>query len=100
MTCPICGKSSWVKSNPAGRCRSCLDKLKKRRNTPGDKERSWHMASDAARREKGKNGTAHKKDKGKMKSEGELAKKIQSAESNTGENLSPKKKNNRKENET
>lgn len=96
MTCPICGKSSWIKSNPSGRCRACLDKLKKRRNTPGDSERAWHQASDAARREKGKNGTAHKKSHGKMKSEGELAKKIQAAESKAGEKLSPDRKDNSK----
>lgn len=96
MTCPVCGKKSWIKSNPSGRCRSCLDKLRKRRNTPGDKERAWHMASDAKRREEGKNGTAHKKHKGKMKSEGELAKKIQRAEEKTGEKLSPDRKDNSK----
>ena len=96
MTCPVCGKPSAIKSNPSGRCRACLNKLRKERNTPGSKERSYHMASDAARREKGKNGTAHKKSKGKMKSEGEIAKQIQAAESKAGEKLSPDRKDNAK----
>src|ERR1700689_4941045 len=63
-SCPRCGKPSANSSNPQGRCSSCLKKLKTAKHTPGSSQRAQTKADDALRRQKGKNGTAHKKASG------------------------------------
>lgn len=92
-SCPRCGKSSANKSNPAGRCSSCLKKLKTAKHTPGHYLRAHMKADDALRRQKGKNGTAKKKSKG-LGSRESIVKQTQSAEKKTGQKLSPDRKNN------
>src|SRR5581483_2122877 len=62
--CPRCGGKSANPSNPSGRCRHHLDKLAHDKKTPGHWQRAQTKADDALRRQKGKNGTAHKKTKG------------------------------------
>lgn len=91
--CPRCGKASANKSNPQGRCRACLNKLKTAKKTPGHWQRAQTKADDALRRQKGKNGTAHKKSKG-LGSRKSIVKQVESAERKTGQKLSPDRKNN------
>ena len=93
--CPRCGKTSANKSNPAGRCRSCLSKLKTAKHTPGHYLRAHMKADDALRRQKGKNGTAKKKSSG-LGSRESIVRQTQSAEKRTGQKLSPDRKNNSK----
>jgi hypothetical protein len=94
-TCPRCGKPSANKSNPSGRCRSCLNKLKHAKKTPGHWQRAQTKADDALRRQKGKNGTAHKKSSG-LGTRESIVKQTQSAEKKTGQKLSPDRRNNSK----
>lgn len=91
--CPRCGGASANKSNPSGRCSSCLSKLKSAKKTPGHWQRAQTKADDALRRQKGKNGTAHKKSKG-LGNRASIVKQTQSAEKKTGQKLSPDRKNN------
>jgi ribosomal protein S27AE len=91
--CPRCGGASANKSNPAGRCSACLKKLSSNKKKPGHWQRAQTKADDALRRQKGKNGTAHKKSKG-LGSRASIVKQTQSAEKKTGEKLSPDRKNN------
>lgn len=93
--CPRCGKSSANSSNPQGRCSSCLKKLSSAKKKPGSWQRAQTKADDALRRQKGKNGTAHKKSSG-LGSRKSIVKQTQSAEKKTGEKLSPDRKNNAK----
>ncbi len=93
--CPRCGGASANKSNPQGRCKACLGKLKTAKKTPGHWQRAQTKADDALRRQKGKNGTAHKKSSG-LGSRDSIVKQTQSAEKKTGEKLSPDRKNNGK----
>ena len=60
---------------------------------PGSWQRAQTKADDALRRQKGKNGTAHKKSKG-LGSRKSIVKQTQSAEKKTGQKLSPDRKNN------
>jgi hypothetical protein len=93
--CPRCGKPSANKSNPQGRCSACLKKLKTAKKTPGHWQRAQTKADDALRRQKGKNGTAHKKSKG-LGTRKSIVKQTQTAEKKTGEKLSPDRKQNGK----
>lgn len=93
--CPRCGGASAQKGNPAGRCSACLKKLKTAKKTPGHWQRAQTKADDALRRQKGKNGTAHKKSSG-LGSRKSIVKQTQSAEKKTGQKLSPDRKNNGK----
>ena len=88
-SCPRCGKSSANSSNPQGRCSACLKKLAANKKKPGHWQRSQTKFDDAKRRENGKNGTAHKKSKGRVKSRKAFVHKFQSDEKKTGEKLSP-----------
>jgi hypothetical protein len=94
-SCPRCGKPSANKSNPQGRCSACLKKLASNKKKPGHWQRAQTKADDALRRQKGKNGTAHKKSSG-LGSRDSIVKQTQSAERKTGEKLSPDRKNNGK----
>ena len=91
--CPRCGGTSSNSSNPSGRCSSCLKKLKSAKKTPGHWQRAQTKADDALRRQKGKNGTAHKKSSG-LGTRESIVKQTQSAEKKTGQKLSPDRKNN------
>jgi hypothetical protein len=93
--CPRCGGKSANASNPSGRCSSCLKKLASNKKKPGHWQRAQTKADDALRRQKGKNGTAHKKTSG-LGSRKSIVKQTQSAEKKTGEKLSPDRKNNGK----
>ena len=93
-SCPRCGKASANKSNPAGRCSSCLKKLKTAKKTPGHWQRAQTKFDDLKRRENGKNGTASKKTKGRIKSRKEFVGKFKSDEKKIGEKLSPDRKDN------
>ncbi len=92
-SCPRCGKPSANKSNPAGRCSACLAKLAANKKKPGHYLHEHKVADDALRRQKGKNGTAHKKSKG-LGSRSSIIKQVHSAEKKTGQVLSPDRKNN------
>jgi hypothetical protein len=91
--CPRCGGASANKGNPAGRCRKHLSKLAADKKKPGSWQRAQTKADDALRRQKGKNGTAHKKTSG-LGSRASIVKQTQSAEKKTGQKLSPDRKNN------
>lgn len=93
--CPRCGGASANKSNPSGRCSACLSKLSAAKKKPGSWQRAQTKADDALRRQKGKNGTAHKKSSG-LGSRKSIVKQTQSAEKKTGQKLSPDRKNNGK----
>lgn len=93
--CPRCGGKSANASNPSGRCSACLKKLASNKKKPGHWQRAQTKADDALRRQKGKNGTAHKKSSG-LGSRASIVKQTQSAEKKTGEKLSPDRKNNGK----
>jgi hypothetical protein len=90
--CPRCGGKS-ASGKPSGRCSACLKKLKTAKKTPGHWQRAQTKADDALRRQKGKNGTAHKKSSG-LGSRDSIVKQTQSAEKKTGQKLSPDRKNN------
>jgi hypothetical protein len=94
-SCPRCGGTSANKSNPSGRCSACLKKLASNKKKPGHWQRAQTKADDALRRQKGKNGTAHKKSKG-LGNRASIVKQTQSAEKKTGQKLSPDRKNNGK----
>ena len=93
--CPRCGGKSANPSNPSGRCRKHLNKLSADKKKPGSWQRAQTKADDALRRQKGKNGTAHKKSSG-LGNRDSIVKQTQSAEKKTGQKLSPDRKNNGK----
>jgi hypothetical protein len=93
--CPRCGGTSANSSNPVGRCKACLAKLRTAKKTPGSGQRAQTKADDALRRQKGKNGTAHKKSSG-LGSRESIVKQTKNAERKTGQKLSPDRKNNAK----
>ena len=93
--CPRCGKASANKSNPSGRCSSCLKKLAAAKKTPGHWQRAQTKADDALRRQDGKNGTASHKSKGRGDRKS-IVKQVQRAEKKHGEKLSPDRKDNSK----
>lgn len=92
--CPRCGGKSANASNPSGRCRACLNKLASAKKKPGSAQRAQTKFDDSKRRENGKNGTAHKKSKGRVKSRKQFVSKFQSDEKKTGTKLSPDRKDN------
>lgn len=94
-TCPRCGGPSANPNNPSGRCKKCLAKLREMKKKPGNYLHEHKVADDALRRQKGKNGTAHKKHKG-IGSRKEIISKVHSAEKKTGQVLSPDRKDNSK----
>src|SRR5271165_4799058 len=93
--CPRCGGKSANPSNPSGRCSACLKKLAHAKKTPGHWQRAQTKADDALRRQKGKNGTAHKKSSG-LGTRASIVRQTKSAERKTGQKLSPDRKNNGK----
>ncbi len=94
-SCPRCGKPSKNKSNPAGRCSACLSKLAANKKKVGHYLHEHKVADDALRRQKGKNGTAHKKSSG-LGSRKSIIKQTHAAESKAGRVLSPDRKDNSK----
>lgn len=86
--CPRCGSASKNKSNPAGRCSSCLKKLATAKKTPGHWQRSQTQADGALRRQRGKNGSAPGTSKGNGNRK-EIIDKMSRAEKKTGQKLSP-----------
>ena len=94
-SCPRCGKPSANKSNPSGRCSSCLKKLASNKKKPGHYLHEHKVADDALRRQKGKNGTAHKKSSG-LGSRKSIISQTHAAEAKTGQVLSPDRKDNSK----
>lgn len=94
-SCPRCGKASKNKSNPAGRCSSCLSKLASNKKKVGHYLHEHKVADDALRRQKGKNGTAHKKSSG-LGSRKEIISATHNAEKRAGRVLSPDRKDNSK----
>ncbi len=94
-SCPRCGKASANKSNPSGRCSACLKKLAANKKKVGHYLHEHKVADDALRRQKGKNGTAHKKSSG-LGSRKSIIKQTHAAEAKTGQVLSPDRKDNSK----
>lgn len=94
-SCPRCGKPSKNKSNPSGRCASCLKKLAANKKKVGHYLHEHKVADDALRRQKGKNGTAHKKSSG-LGSRKSIIKQTHAAEAKSGQVLSPDRKDNSK----
>lgn len=94
-SCPRCGKGSANKSNPSGRCSSCLSKLASNKKKVGHYLHEHKVADDALRRQKGKNGTASKKSSG-LGSRKSLISQTHAAEAKAGRVLSPDRKNNAK----
>jgi hypothetical protein len=94
-SCPRCGKPSANKSNPSGRCSACLKKLAANKKKPGHYLHEHKVADDALRRQKGKNGTAHKKSSG-LGSRKSIINQTHNAEAKTGQVLSPDRKDNSK----
>lgn len=94
-SCPRCGGTSANKNNKAGRCSSCLKKLKTAKHTPGHWQRAQTQADGALRRERAENGTAKgtSVDNGNRK---DIMDKMTAAEKKAGEKLSPDRKNNGK----
>jgi hypothetical protein len=93
--CPRCGGKSANPSNPSGRCKACLKKLSSNKKKVGHYLHEHKVADDALRRQKGKNGTAHKKSKG-LGSRKQIIKQTHSAEKKAGQVLSPDRKDNSK----
>lgn len=94
-SCPRCGKASKNSSNPSGRCSSCLSKLAANKKKVGHYLHEHKVADDALRRQKGKNGTAHKKSSG-LGSRESIIRQTHAAEAHAGRVLSPDRKNNAK----
>jgi hypothetical protein len=94
-SCPRCGKPSKNKGNSSGRCASCLKKLASNKKKVGHYLHEHKVADDALRRQKGKNGTAHKKSSG-LGSRKSLISQTHAAEAKTGQVLSPDRKDNSK----
>jgi hypothetical protein len=93
--CPRCGGTSANSSNPSGRCSACLKKLASNKKKVGHYLHEHKVADDALRRQKGKNGTAHKKSKG-LGTRKQIIKQTHSAEKKAGQVLSPDRKDNSK----
>ena len=94
-SCPRCGKTSANKSNPSGRCSSCLKKLAANKKKPGHYLHNHKVADDALRRQDGKNGTASKKSSGRG-SRADIIKKVKAGEKKAGTVLSPDRIDNKK----
>jgi len=94
-SCPRCGKPSKNSGNSSGRCSSCLKKLASNKKKVGHYLHEHKVADDALRRQKGKNGTAHKKSSG-LGSRKSIISQTHAAEAKTGQVLSPDRKDNAK----
>ncbi len=94
-SCPRCGGTSANSSNPQGRCRACLKKLASMKKKPGNYIHNHKVADDALRRQKGKNGTAHKKTKG-LGTRKQIIAKVKAGEKKAGTVLSPDRRSNDK----
>ena len=94
-SCPRCGGKSKNPSNPSGRCSSCLKKLASNKKKVGHYLHEHKVADDALRRQKGKNGTAHKKSSG-LGSRKSIIRQTHTAEAKAGQVLSPDRKDNSK----
>ena len=94
-SCPRCGGKSANSNNPSGRCASCLKKLAANKKKVGHYLHEHKVADDALRRQKGKNGTAHKKSSG-LGSRESIIKQTHAAEAKSGQVLSPDRKDNSK----
>lgn len=92
--CPRCGSKSANSSNPAGRCRAHLNKLASDKKKPGHWQRAQTKFDDSKRRENGKNGTASRKSKGRVKSRKDFVSRFKNDEKKTGSKLSPDRKDN------
>jgi hypothetical protein len=90
--CVRCG-ANVPGGSKGSRCKACMDKLTRKRHTPGSTERAQRKADDAKRRERGKNGTATVKSKGRMKDRKKFVKDFKASEKKAGEKLSPDRKN-------
>ena len=90
--CPRCNTPTAGK---AQRCSKHLKQLRENKKKPGHWQRAQTKADDALRRQKGKNGTAHKKSTG-LGSRASIVKQTQTAEKKTGQKLSPDRKQNGK----
>jgi hypothetical protein len=91
--CVRCGKPN-MNGTKGGRCRACMNKLSRKRKTPGTKERAWQHADQSLRREQGRSGTTTGGHKSGHGSRQEIQKKMQRAEKKTGQKLSLDRKNN------
>lgn len=94
-SCPRCGSASANKSNPAGRCSSCLKKLATNKKKPGHYIHNHKVADDAIRRQQGRNGTSPKKKSGHGTRK-EIIDKVKSEEKKTGQVVSLDRKDNKK----
>jgi hypothetical protein len=94
-SCPRCGGESANKGNKAGRCRSCLNKLARNKKKVGHYLHHGKIADDAIRRQKGENGTSHKKTKG-LGTRKEIIDKVKSEEKKYGTVVSLNRKDNSK----
>jgi hypothetical protein len=91
--CVRCGAPN-MSGTKGGRCKKCMDKLSRKRQQPGSKERAWKHADQALRRERGGSGTTtggHASGHGKRQ---EIQRKMQRAEKRTGQKLSADRKDN------
>jgi hypothetical protein len=91
--CVRCGKPN-MNGTKGGRCKACMDKLSRKRSTPGTKERAAKHADQAIRREQGRPGTTtggHKSGHGNRQA---IQNKMKNAEKKTGQKLSLDRKNN------
>lgn len=94
MSCPRCGQASKNPSNKQGRCAKHLKELARNRQNPSRYEHLHRLADSALRRQDGKNGTAHKKTKGRGTRQGIIAKmRAGYAKYGKGRLLSPDRKN-------
>lgn len=93
--CPRCGSASKNKSNPAGRCSSCLKKLAANKKKVGRYEHHHKIADDAIRRQEGRNGTSPKKNSGHGTRK-EIIDKVKREEKKTGQVVSLDRKDNKK----
>lgn len=94
-SCPRCGKASANKSNPAGRCSSCLKKLAANKKKPGHYLHNHKIADDAIRRQQGRNGSSPKKKSGHGTRK-QIIDKVKSEEKKAGQVVSLDRKNNKK----
>jgi ribosomal protein S27AE len=93
--CPRCGNSSANKSNPAGRCSSCLKKLSTNKKKVGHYLHHHKVADDALRRQSGKTNSSTKKSKG-LGNRKSIIGKVKSEEKKAGQVVSLDRKDNSK----
>jgi hypothetical protein len=94
-SCPRCGAESANKSNPQGRCASCLKKLSANKKKVGHYLHEHKVADDAIRRQEGRNGTSPEKHSGHG-SRAEIIDKVHREEKKAGQVVSLDRKDNSK----